>query len=109
LRLGLHDLGLRYTTRYRAQDGETLSDQIRVAAGVALLPQRLGLRAALDYDIEESNLQEQRYFLDWTAQCYSIRLEYRDFQVGLTQDTDYRIAFTLKNVGTFLDLTGRVE
>jgi LPS-assembly protein len=109
LRLGLHDLGLRYTTRYRAQDGETLSDQIRVAAGVALLPQRLGLRAALDYDIEESNLQEQRYFLDWTAQCYSIRLEYRDFQVGQTQDTDYRIAFTLKNVGTFLDLTGRVE
>lgn len=108
-RFGLHDVGIRYTTRYRAENGETLSDQIRLAAGVALLPHRLGLRAALDYDIHESNLQEQRYFLDWTAQCYSIRLEYRDFQVGLTQDTDYRVAFTLKNVGTFLDLTGRVE
>lgn len=108
-RFGLHDVGVRYTTRFRAQDGETLSDQIRVVAGVALLPERLGIRAALDYDVHESNLQEQRYFLDWTAQCYSIRLEYRDFQVGLTQDTDYRVAFTLKNVGTFLDLTGRVE
>lgn len=108
-RLGPHDFGLRYTTRYRAQDGETLSDQLRVAAGVGILPGRLGVRASLDYDLERSELQEQRYFLDWNAQCYSIRLEYRDFQVGQTQDTDYRVAFTLKNVGTFLDLTGRVE
>lgn len=108
-RFGLHDVGVRYTTRFQAQDGETLSDQLRLAAGVAVLPGRLGIRASLDYDIHESNLQEQRYFLDWTAQCYSIRLEYRDFQVGVREDTDYRVAFTLKNVGTFLDLTGRVE
>jgi len=108
-RLGRNDFGLRYTTRYRPQDGETLSNQVRLAAGVVPLPGRLALRASVDYDIEASELQEQRYFVDYTSQCYGIRLEYRDFQAGQVQDTDYRIAFTLKNVGTFLDLTGRVQ
>ncbi len=108
-RLGRNDFGLRYTTRYRPQDGETLSNQIRLAAGVVPLPGRLTLRASVDYDIEASEIQDQRYFLDYTSQCYGIRLEYRDFQVGTVKDTDYRIAFTLKNVGTFLDLTGRVQ
>lgn len=106
---GLHDFGVRYTTRFRPQDGETLSHQLRLAAGVAVLPGRLGVRGSFDYDLERSELQEQRYFLDWTAQCYGIRLEFREFKAGLNPETDYRIAFTLKNVGTFLDLTGRME
>jgi len=108
-RFGPHDVGVRYTTRFRAQDGETLSDQLRLTGGVAVLPGRLGLRGSIDYDLELSELQEQRYFLDWTAQCYGLRLEYREFQIGPTPETDYRVAFTLKNVGTFLDLTGRIE
>ena len=108
-RYGLHDFDVRFTTRFRPQDGETTRNQLRFASGIALLPRRLGLRASIDYDLEESTLQEQRYFLDWTSQCYSIRLEYRDFEAGMTRDTDYRVAFTLKNIGTFLDLTGRVE
>lgn len=109
MRLGNHDFGLRYTTRFRPQDGETLSHQIRAVAGVVPLPGKLSLRASLDYDIEEAELQEQRYFVDYTSQCYGIRFEFRDFRAGLVQDTDYRIAFTLKNVGTFLDLTGGVD
>ena len=108
-RFGPHDIDLRFTTRFRPQDGETLRNQLRFSSGIALIPRRLGLRASLDYDLEESALQEQRYFLDWSDQCYSIRLEYRDFEAGQTRDTDYRVAFTLKNIGTFLDLTGRVE
>ncbi|MFP3941399.1 MAG: LPS-assembly protein LptD [Gemmatimonadota bacterium] len=108
-RFGPHDASVRYTTRFRAQDGETLSDQIRLGTGVSVLPGRLAVRAAIDYDLERSELQEQRYFVDWTSQCYSVRFEFRDFQVGNIQDTDYRLAFTLKNVGTFLDLTGRLE
>jgi len=109
MRLGKNDFSLRYTTRFRPQDGETLSDQIRLAAGVVPLPGKLALRASIDYDIEASELQEQRYFIDYTSQCFGIRIEYRDFQAGLRDDTDYRIAFTLKNVGTFLDLSGRVD
>jgi len=102
-------VGVRFTTRYRAQDGEIQRNQLRLSTGIAVLPGHLMVRAALDYDIEQSNLQEQRYFFDWTSQCYSIRLEYRDFEVGTVKDTDFRIAFTLKHIGTFLDLTGRVQ
>lgn len=108
-RFGPHDVDLRFTTRFRPQDGEIQRNQLRLATGIAVLPGRLGLRGSFDYDLEASELQEQRYFIDWTDQCYSIRLEYRDFEAGLVRDTDYRIAFTLKNIGTFLDLTGRVE
>jgi len=109
MRVGRNDFALRYTTRFRPQDGETLANEVRLAAGVVPLPGRLALRASIDYDIETSELQEQRYFIDYTSQCYGIRLEYRDFQAGQVKDTDYRIAFTLKNVGTFLDLTGRLQ
>ena len=108
-RLGRHDFGLRLTTRFRPQDGDTTRNQVRFSAGVVPLPGRLALRAAIDYDIEASQLQEQRYFVDWTSQCYGIRFELRDFEVGQIRDTDYRIAFSLKNVGTFLDLTGGVD
>ncbi len=106
---GANDIDLRLTTRFRAQDGEIQRNQVRLAAGFALIPTRLSVQTNIDYDLDKSMLQEQRYFLDYTSQCYGIRLEYRDFQAGLRRDTDYRIAFTLKNVGTFLDLTGRVQ
>lgn len=104
-----NDVGLRLSSRFRPQDGETTSNQLRFTSGLALVPGRLGLRASINYDIEQSLLQEQRYFLDYTAQCFSIRLELRDFEAADTRDTDYRLAFTLKNVGTFLDLTGRFD
>ncbi len=106
---GANDVDLRLTTRFRAQDGEIQRNQLRLAAGFAVIPTRLTVQTNIDYDLDKSKLQEQRYFLSYTSQCYGIRLEYRDFQAGTKRDTDYRIAFTLKNVGTFLDLTGRVQ
>lgn len=108
-KIGRHDVNARLTTNFRPQDGETLSNQLRLGGGLVLIPNRLGLRASFDYDLEESFLQEQRYFLNYTAQCWSVRLEFRDFEAGANRDTDYRVAFTLKNVGTFLDLTGRLD
>ncbi len=106
---GANDVDVRLTTSLRPQDGEIQRNQLRLAAGFAVIPTKLSVQTNIDYDIERSQLQEQRYFLDYTSQCYGIRLEYRDFQAGTRRDTDYRIAFTLKNVGTFLDLTGRVQ
>ncbi|MFL5855417.1 MAG: hypothetical protein ACJ77L_01525, partial [Solirubrobacteraceae bacterium] len=62
-------------------------------------------------DLEQSLLQQQRYILTWTSQCYGLRLELRDFRTGpATQrvsDKEFRFALSLKNVGTFLDLTSR--
>jgi len=58
----------------------------------------------------EGLLQQQRYILNWTSQCYGIRLELRDFRAGegtRVRDKDFRFSLSLKNVGTFLDLTSR--
>ena len=48
--------------------------------------------------------------MNYTSQCYGLRLELRDFRAGegpRTRDKDIRLSLTLKNVGTFLDLTSR--
>lgn len=102
-------LGLRWNSSYRNVDGERLSDQLRVTTRLDLLPGRLGLRASVDYDLKESELQEQRYFIDYDSQCFGIRFEVRDYRASGVDELDYRLAFSLKNVGTFLDLTGRYE
>ena len=90
--------------------GETRADQIRLFGGLSVWPQKLRLEAQVNYDLETSFLQQQRYILNWTAQCYGIRLELRDFRAGegpRIRDKDFRFSLSLKNVGTFLDLTSR--
>ncbi len=106
---GANDVDLRLTTRLRAQDGQIQRNQLRLAAGFALIPSKLSVQTNVDYDIEQSQLQDQRYILNYTSQCYGVRFEYWEYQAGNLHNADYRIAFTLKNVGTFLDLTGRVS
>lgn len=114
-RKGPSSLDLRLTTRYRANDGEKVADYLRLGGSLPIIPRRLTLQAGFNYDIELRELQEQRYFLDYTGDCYGVRLEVRDYQQVLNSNdpdrrqVDYRLAFTLKNVGTFLDLTGRAD
>jgi len=106
------DLGLTWFTRYSAESfnstsrSDTLSDQIRFSFGVNLLPKRLRLDGQVNYDVANSNIQQQRYFLNYTSQCWSVQLEGREYTRGPLVDRDYRLALTFKNVGTFLDLSG---
>ena len=103
-------IGMTWYTRYAPQTGDSISDQIRLFGGVTIWPQKLRLEAQVNYDLQESLLQQQRYILNWTEQCYSLRLEMRDFRSGIEtrlQDRDFRFSLTLRNVGTFLDLTSR--
>lgn len=103
--LGDHSLDLTWFTRTRPATGESFQNQVRFGGAVRLLPS-LTLRGQVNYDFEISELQQQRYIFDWTGQCCSISFEVRDFQSGEIRDTDYRLMVSLKNVGTFLDLTG---
>lgn len=107
LALGRHNLDLSWRTNWNAETGETRSDQIRLGADLKLLLERLRFRTDLVYDLdaEENNLRQQRYLLEFNAQCYGIRLEWRDVIFGGERDQDLRFSLTLKNVGTFLDLT----
>jgi len=110
LRLDRGRLGVRWNTNVAGPTGETLSDQYRFSGGLEVVPGRLLLQAWVDYDAERSMLQEHRYFLDYNSQCWSVHLEYRDYSPGTDlRERDYRLSFTLKNVGSFIDLTGRFD
>jgi len=103
-------VGLTWFTHYNSESSDTTSDQIRVFGGLTILPQRLRLETQVNYDLHDQFLQSQRYILNWTEQCYGLRLELRDFRAGegpRTRDKDFRFSLSLKNVGTFLDLTSR--
>jgi LPS-assembly protein len=110
------NVGVTWFTRYNTATGDTLGNQIRVNGGFDLLPRRLRVEGQVNYDLQENLLQQQRYILNWTAQCYGLRLELRDFRTaagpaasGRSQisEREIRFALSLKNVGTFLDLTSR--
>jgi len=106
-------IGLTWFTRYETDNGETLGNQVRLNGGIAVLPGRLRLEGQVNYDLQLHLLQQQRYLLTWTSQCYGVILELRDFRTGTgvgtaTQsDKEIRFSLSLKNVGTFLDLTSR--
>jgi LPS-assembly protein len=106
--------GLTYFTRFRPElpsQDRTLFNQLRVNGGFNVIPRKLRLEGQVNYDLEEQFLQQQRYIINWAAQCYGLRLEWRDFRAGTGpaayRDKDFRFSLTLKNVGTFLDLTSR--
>ena len=105
-RLGRHSLGLTLFTRWNAESGDKTSDQARLFTSLALVPEKLTLDAQLSYDLRLSELLQQRYFFTWRSQCYGIQLELRESTFGDVTERDYRFSLTLKNVGTFLDLTG---
>jgi len=106
LGVGRHQAGLTWFTRYDAESGETRGDQLGVNLGVELVPRRLRLDAQVNYDLEDGLLQQQRYVADYASQCWGVRFEFREFRAIDRRDRDYRFALTLKNVGTFLDMTG---
>lgn len=104
---GNNSVDLTWFTRYLAESGETLGDQVRLTTGLNIIPRRLRLEAQVAYDLDRADLQQQRYAFNWTSQCWGLRLEVRDYSVGDLTNRDYRLSISLKNVGTFLDLTGR--
>ena len=107
-RLPRLDLGLTWFTRYRPEFDTTSSDQVRLSFGAELVRDRLRFDGQINYDIENGEFQQQRYFLNYVSQCWSVRLEGREYRRGDVLDRDYRFALTFKNVGTFLDVSGGI-
>jgi LPS-assembly protein len=105
-RLPRVDVGLTWFTRYQPEFDEKTSDQARLALGLDIVPQRLRLDGQINYDIETGEIQQQRYFLNYASQCWSVRFEAREYTRSQIVDRDFRFALTFKNVGTFLDITG---
>ena len=106
MRFGPHSAGLTWFTSSNPETGVSRGNQVRFFAGVELWPSHLRLDTQINYDFDLSLLQSQRYILQYFSQCFGYRLEYRDWQSVTRQDREFRFALTLKNIGTFLDLTG---
>jgi hypothetical protein len=116
LTLGKSSFALTWFTNYQPQLRTTVTDQIRFSTALHFWDQRIGIQAGLAYDLKLRIWQDQRYILTYNGQCYGLNLELRQFQsldptvpTGLRKDRDIRFSLSLKNVGTFLDLTGRTS
>lgn len=97
-------LDLTWFTNYQPELGTKSSDQARLALAVDVLPSRLRLAGAVSYDLENAQIQQQRYTLSYRSQCWNLQLEAREQVTRTYTSRDYRLLLELKNVGTFLDL-----
>jgi LPS-assembly protein len=100
------NVGVRWTTRADAETRTTSTHQMRFSSRFPIVPRHLTLSTSVNYDIERSMLQLQRYVLDYRGSCYQMSFEISDYRTGTRRDTQYRFLLTLKNVGTVLDFTG---
>lgn len=82
------------------------SAQLRISGGMPIVPKRLRFDVEANYDLTLGKMLESRSLLTLQASCFKILVEYRDLRTGTTPSRDYRIALTLRNVGSFLDFTG---
>ncbi|HMA29045.1 MAG TPA: LPS assembly protein LptD, partial [Thermoanaerobaculia bacterium] len=82
------------------------SAQLRVSGGMPILPKRLRFDVEANYDLTKGRMLESRSLLTVQAACFRILAEYRDLRTGDVPSRDFRVALTLKNVGSFLDFTG---
>ncbi|MGA7992511.1 MAG: LPS assembly protein LptD [Thermoanaerobaculia bacterium] len=82
------------------------SAQLRVSAGTPILRKRLRFDVEANYDLTKGRMLESRSLLTLQASCFRVLAEYRDLRTGGTPSRDYRVALTLRNVGSFLDFTG---
>ncbi|MEO8587429.1 MAG: LPS assembly protein LptD [Acidobacteriota bacterium] len=89
-----------------AENDPGASAQLRFAGGMPIIPKRLRFDVEANYDLSQGRMLESRTLLTLQGACFKILAEYRDLRTGEAPSRDFRIALTLKNVGSFLDFTG---
>jgi len=97
--------GVSWFSAFNALTGDTTSNQIRFSSLFSLLDDKVLFAASASYDVELDLLQQHSYVLQYTSQCWALRLEarrYESLQRGVDQDV--RLALSLNHIGTFLDL-----
>jgi lipopolysaccharide assembly outer membrane protein LptD (OstA) len=107
-------VGATWFTRYRVETAKTQQNQARVNGAIDISPWHVRLEGQVTYDVDNQFLLNQQLAVNYTSQCYGLRLEFRDFrtqgtaaQAAVVSDREFRFMLSLKNVGTFLDLNSR--
>jgi LPS-assembly protein len=105
-RTGLGSISLTWYDGYNSMTGDKLSSQVRTM--INFLKPGFPLSAAVHvaYDVEQSELQQQRYQVGWKGSCWSISAEYRDLAIGAYPTKDFRILFELKGIGGLPEIKG---
>jgi len=81
--------------------------QIRLLGGTSFLRRKITLDLEGSYDIENGDLQDQRYRVGYNSQCCGILVEMARRDFDTIDEIEYRFTLNLRGVGTFLDLQGR--
>ena len=103
---GGNAIDVSWSPQYQAITGETLNNHGSVGWRWNALPGRLSWTSRISYDFERQFFRDQRHLLSWRGSCYAIRLELHESRTVNQTRRDYLLSVDLKNVGTFLDLTG---
>jgi lipopolysaccharide assembly outer membrane protein LptD (OstA) len=104
VRFGLHSLSLSWVAQLDPELDQTRSHQGRLGTNITLIRNRLSMQNQVNYDFVKGLWQFNRHILYYTSQCWGLRLEYAERSSGATTIQDIRLAISLKNIGTFLDL-----
>lgn len=100
-------VNLSYTATHPQSAGAASSQFVRLTTGLNFASM-FQLNAGVSYDLERHFPSQQEYVLTYLSGCWSGALEYRDFRSAGNPTREYRIAVTLKNVGSFLQFKGDV-
>ena len=104
LRFGPDSVGLTWVTSIDPERGTTRSHQARVFTDLTLVKNHLRMQNELNLDLLTGLIQQHRHIFYYTSQCWGVRMEFREYKTTVRRDRDIRLAISLKNIGTFLDL-----
>lgn len=104
LRFGPDSVGLTWVTSMDPELGTTRSHQARIFTDLTLVRNHLRMQNQVNWDLESGVIQQHRHIFYYTSQCWGVRLEFRQLETTNRRDRDVRLAISLKNIGTFLDL-----
>ena len=77
-----NNIGATWFTQYVTQTKTAVSDQVRLSGIFALPWWHMNLQGQISYDVQQKLLQNDQIAIDYTSQCYALRLEFRDFRTG---------------------------
>ena len=104
----LRDKKRRWLELSFVENAEFLQRQLRASIGWHFSEERYRFEIDQYYDLQNSigdtGLKQQRYLINYNAQCVGFIVEYSKFNFTGANDYEVRFAITLPSVGTFLDL-----
>jgi LPS-assembly protein len=102
-------LGMMNLTWYQSfnpRTGDRFSSQARGLFGFRKYGFPLGVTIQLAYDIENAELSDQRYGVNYQGSCWNVSAQYRDTKIGAFPTREFLIVIGLKGVGALPEIKG---